>query len=96
MKKIVGIWPHNRGLKAEIEGLFPDDANVVPAIPGGPGPVVAVRELPPFACDALLVTDRSALYTAVAVALRLGVKLVPMREQLSDMLGGDVKEVGAP
>lgn len=92
MKKIVGIWPHSRQLKDEIEALEPN-ARVVPAIPGGPGPVVAVRELPPFACDALLVTDRAALAAAVQVVVDPGLRLVPMREALSTMYGAEIKEV---
>lgn len=94
--KIVPIHPYHPKIVAQIAAERPD-VRAVEAVPGGPGPVVAIRKMPPFACDAILVTDPAFLLAAVSVACDApGVRLVPMGEVLAEMMGapaGSVVEV---
>lgn len=93
--KIVPIFPFHPKIVAQIAAER-SDVNVVEALPGGPGPVVAIKRVPPFACDAILVTDPAFLMAAVSVACDLpGVRLVPMSEVLAGMLGVPADEVKA-
>jgi len=96
--KIVPIYPYHPKVVAQIAAERPD-VRAVEAIPGGPSPVVAIRRLPPFACDAILVNDPEYLSAAVSVAVdQPRVRLVPMSETLEVLLGaapGSVKAVSA-
>lgn len=93
--KIVPIYPFHPKVVEQINAERPE-VSVVEALPGGPSPVVAVRKMPPFACDAILVNDPACLMAAVSVACDMpGVRLVPMSETLANMLGVDPSDVKA-
>lgn len=95
--KIVPIYPYHPKIVAQIAAERPD-VSVVEALAGGPSPVVAIRQHPPFACDAILVTEPQYLMAAVSVACDApGVRLVPMGESLDRLFQvpvGSVTEVG--
>lgn len=82
MKRLVPVWPWPMPPKlAEIleaiEGIQP-----VEALPGGPGPVLAVRSAPPWACDSIVVLKPEKAAQAVDIVIRDGVKLSTMGEFL--------------
>lgn len=93
--KIVPIYPYHEKIVAQIVAER-RDVQVVEALPGGPSPVVAIRKMPPFACDAILVTEPGYLMAAVSVACDMpGVRLVPMSESLAGLFGVDPTDVKA-
>lgn len=96
--KIVPIHPYHPKIVAQITAERPD-VNPVEAVSGGPSPVVAIRSLPPFACDAILVNEPQFLMAAVSVACDMpGVRLVPMGAVLAGMMNvapDEVQEVKA-
>lgn len=93
--KIVPIYPYHPKIVAQIAAERPD-VSVVEALPGGPGPVVAIRKIPPFACDAILVNSPDYLPAAVSVACDMpNVRLVPMSETIAAMLGVESADVKA-
>lgn len=82
MKKIVPVFPWPMHPKtAEYMAAIPD-IEPVEALPGGPGPVLAVRDLPPFICDALVVTHPDRLVDAVNVITSRGIEWVNMAQRL--------------
>lgn len=72
---------------------------VVEAAPGGPGPVLAIRKTPSWACEAVVVEHPDALAWAVPLVLGYQVRLVTVATALSEMMGlkeGQVREVAWP
>lgn len=57
--------------------------NLVEAVPGGPGPVLAIRKAPPFACDAIVVLSPEKAAQAVDIVTSNGLELKTM----GDILG---------
>jgi hypothetical protein len=83
VKKLVTVypWPPPAGLQRILDGI--PDINVEQALPGGPGPVLAIRRPPPFVCDAIVVTDPERVPEAVRIVTSDGIEMVSMREMLS-------------
>ena len=78
MKKIVGVYPWPMHPKvAEVLEVIPD-VTLVEALPGGPGPVLAIRKVPPFACDAIVVLSPEKAAQAVDLITENGLMLVTM------------------
>lgn len=78
MKKIVTVWPWPMHPKVAevleaIEGI-----NLVQALPGGPGPVLAIRKAPPFACDSIVVSSPEKAAQAVDIVIANGIELSTM------------------
>ena len=67
---------------AEVLNAIPN-VRLVEALPGGPGPVLAIRKAPPFACDAILVLSPEKAAQAVDIITEDGIKLLTM----GDILG---------
>jgi hypothetical protein len=86
MKRIVPIypWPMHPKVAEAFDAI--EDINPVEAVPGGPGPIVAIKKLPPFVCDALLVSDPSRVADAVNVVTSNGIEMVSMRQVLEATL----------
>lgn len=95
MKKIVPVYPWPMYPKlAEVLASI-EDITPVQALPGGPGPVLAIKAAPPFVCDALVVTDPEAVEAAVQIVIGNGVELVTVRDRLSAVFG-TVREFEEP
>ncbi len=91
MRKIVPVFPWPMPVKlaealARIDGITP-----VEALPGGPGPILAIKT-PTFVCDALIVKDPKRIPDAVSVITADGIELVSMREQVGAIMGQEVSE----
>ena len=83
MKQIVPVWPWPMHPKvAEVLKVIPD-ISLVEALPGGPGPVLAIRKAPPFACDAIVILKPEKAAQGVDIVLQNGIKLATM----ADILG---------
>lgn len=82
MKRLLPVypWPLHPIVKAQLAEL--PDINPVEALPGGPGPVLAIRKLPPFVCDAVLVSEPQRLADAVHIVTSDGIEMVSMRTHL--------------
>jgi hypothetical protein len=88
VKKIVPVWPWPMHPKvAEVLNPIPG-ITLVEALPGGPGPVLAIRKAPPFACDAVVLSRPEKAVQAVDLVTANGVELVTVRDWLSEALGG--------
>lgn len=87
MKKIVPVypWPMHAKVADVVEAI--ENITPVQALPGGPGPVLSIKVTPPFVCDALVVTDPSAVEAAVRIITEGGVQLVTVRDQISAVFG---------
>lgn len=91
MKKIVPMYPWPMHPKvAEAMAAIPD-AVPVQALPGGPGPVLAIRKAPRFMADAIVVMSPERLPEAVHVVISDGLEMVTVRDQVTSVLGA-----GAP
>lgn len=88
MKKIVGVypWPMPPKLAEALQAI--DGINPVEALPGGPGPVLAIRKAPPFVCDAILVSSPERVADAVRIITADGIELVSAGDILGRMMGG--------
>ena len=87
MRRIVPVYPWPMHPKiAEALAAIPG-VNPVQALPGGPGPVLAIRNPPPFACDAIVVRSPEKLAQGVDIVTGDGIELKTM----GDILG--MKEV---
>ena len=94
MKRIVPVYPWPMPEKlAEALSAIPD-INPVEAIPGGPGPILAIRKAPPFVCDAILVSAPERVAEAVRIIVADGIELISAGDILGRMMGTeDVTEV---
>ena len=82
MKKIVTVYPWPMHPKvAEVLNAV-EGFNFVEALPGGPGPVLAIKSAPPFACDAIVVTSPQKAVQALDIITETGIKLVTMGQWL--------------
>ena len=82
MKKIVTVYPWPMHPKvAEVLNAI-EGVNLVEALPGGPGPVLAIKSAPPFACDAIVVTSPQKAVQALDIITETGIKLVTMGQWL--------------
>lgn len=86
MKKIVPVYPwpmHSRvaDALALIPGITP-----VPALSGGPGPVLAIKSPPPFVCDAVVVLEPEKLAQGVQVVIEDGIRMVTVRDMFSEAI----------
>lgn len=87
MKRIVPIWPWPMHPKvAEVVNAIPD-ITPVEALPGGPGPILAIRKAPPFACDAIVVQTPERVPEAVRVVVADGLELITVRDWMTLTLG---------
>lgn len=95
MKKIVPMYPWPMHPKvAEAMAAIPD-TTPVQALPGGPGPVLAIRKAPNFVADAIVVMSPGRLPEAVRVVIGDGLEMVTIRDQVTTVLGAgaSVKEM---
>lgn len=83
MKKLVPVWPWPMPAKLVEQLDAIPDINPVEALPGGPGPVLALRKAPPFACDAIVVSTPERVTEAVNIIIGDGIDLVTVRDWLS-------------
>jgi len=90
MIRIVPVhpWPMHPKV-AEVLETIPD-IRLVEALPGGPGPILAIRKAPPFVCDAIVVLSPEKAAQAVDVILGNGIELVTVRDALGTMLGQEL------
>lgn len=82
MNKIVTVhpWPMHPKVAevfAAIEGI-----SVHEALPGGPGPVIAIKQAPDFVCDAIVVKSPDRIIDAVHIVTADNIELVSMRQTL--------------
>ena len=82
MKKIVTVypWPMHPKVAEVLEAA--EGINLVEAVPGGPGPVLAIKSAPPFACDAIVVMSPQKALQALDIITETGIKLVTMGQWL--------------
>ena len=82
MKKIVTVypWPMHAKVAEVLQAV--EGVNLVEAVPGGPGPVLAIKSAPPFACDAIVVTSPQKALQALDIITETGIKLVTMGQWL--------------
>jgi len=87
MKKIVPVYPWPMHPKvAEVLQAVPN-ITLVQAVPGGPGPVLAIRKAPPFVCDAIVVLNPEKVAQAVDVVIANGLEMVTVRDMVSAVVG---------
>lgn len=89
MKKLLPVypWPMHPSVAAELAKL--PDIQPVEALPGGPGPVLAIRKVPTFMCDCIVVERPESLLAAVDVAMRDGLRIVTVRDMVSEIFNAD-------
>lgn len=93
MKKMVPVYPwpmHQKIIDAL--SLIPD-ITPVEANPGGPGPILAIRKLPPFVADAILVNSPDRIAEAVNIVTRNGIELVTIRDTMEVVFGPGITEI---
>lgn len=80
MKLTVPIypWPVPPIVQEQIDKL--GNYNLVEAVPGGPGPVLAIRKPPPFACDAVVVLKPENVADGLHVVTGEGIAMVTVRD----------------
>lgn len=90
MIRIVPVYPWPMHPKvAEVLEAVPD-IRLVEALPGGPGPILAIRKAPPFVCDAVVVLSPEKAVQAIDLVVGNGVELVTVRDALGAMLGKEL------
>lgn len=90
MKKIVPVYPWPMHPKvAEVLSVI-EGITLVEALPGGPGPILAVRKAPPFVCDSIVVSSPQKAAQAVDIVIGNGIELVTMADILSQTVGKSV------
>lgn len=92
MKRILPVypWPMHSKIAAEL-ALIPD-LMPIEALPGGPGPVLCIRKVPPFMADCIVVDQQSALASGLRIALADGIRMVTVRDKVSEIFGIQVVE----
>lgn len=82
MKKIVAVfpWPMHPKVAEVLEAI--EGVQLVEAMPGGPGPVLAIGKAPAFACDALVITSPQKAAQAIDIITETGIRLVTMGQWL--------------
>lgn len=103
--RIVPVFPPNAvdKVRDQVIAAVPEGQDgrimVVEAAPGGPGPVLAIRKTPRWACDAVVVEHPDALAWAVPLVLGYQVRVMTVAGVLGEMMGldeGEVREVKEP
>lgn len=92
MKKVVPVypWPMHQKIIDALDAI--PDIQPVQANPGGPGPILAIRQVPPFAADVILVNAPERVEEAVNIITRNGIELVTIRDKFTGVFGEGVKE----
>lgn len=87
MKQLVPIypWPVHPKVAEVLEPI--EGITLVEAVPGGPGPVLAIRKAPPFVCDAIVVMEPEKVAQAVDIVIANGLELVAKGDILGRMMG---------
>lgn len=90
MKKIVPVypWPMHPKVAEVLEAL--PNITLVQALPGGPGPVLAVGKAPEFVCDAIVVRTPQKAAQAVDIVIANGIEMVTVRDMLSAVVGKEL------
>ena len=95
VNKLVPVWPWPMHPKvAEVLQAIPG-VSLVEALPGGPGPVLAIRKAPPFACDAVVVLSPEKAVQGVDIVTGNGLELVTMGTILGRIAGQSVTELAS-
>lgn len=89
MRRIVPVfpWPMHPAVAEVLEAI--EDINLVEALPGGPGPILAIGKAPTFMCDALVVTKPQSVAEAVKVIIGDGIELMTVRDMVGKAIGAD-------
>lgn len=96
MKRIVPVFPWPMHPKvAEVINAIPD-INPVEALPGGPGPILAVGKPPTFMADAIVVRSPDRVPEAIKIIVGDGIELVTVRDMVESALGQPVVEKAEP
>lgn len=67
-------WPMHPKVAEVLEAL--PDLNLVEALPGTPGLVLAIKKAPPFACNAVVLSDPQKAAQAVDLVTENGIKIM--------------------
>jgi hypothetical protein len=95
MKKLVPVYPFP--IHPKVTQALPQDGYLyVEALPGGPSPVLAIRKAPPWVCDAIVVMEPSKLAQAVDIVASDGIRMVTVRDTISDIFGVELTEAVGP
>lgn len=96
MKKMVPVypWPMHSSVADAIEAI--DNVYAVEAVPGGPGPILAIRKPPPFMADAIIVHRPEQIPSAVKIITSDGIELVTVRDTITSVFGEGVVEKTKP
>ena len=86
MRRLLPVYPWPMHPQIAKELAKRTDIQPVEALPGGPGPVLAIRKAPTFVCDAIVVERPERLLAGVDVALRDGLKIVTVRDMVSEAM----------
>lgn len=92
MKRLVPVspWPMHPKVAEVLEAI--EGIVLVQALPGGPGPILAIGKAPAFVCDAIVVKSPEKAAQAVDIIISNGLELVTVRDMVEEALGVDVKE----
>jgi hypothetical protein len=87
MRNIVPIhpWPMHPKVAEVVNAI--EGINPIEALPGGPGPVLAIRQAPPFVCDAIVVMRPDRVPEAVKLIVGDGLELVTVRDWVKRNFG---------
>lgn len=95
MKKLIPVYPFP--IHPKVAALLPQDGYLyVEAMPGGPSPVLAIRKAPPWVCDAVVVMEPEKAAQAVDIVASDGVRMVTVRDTISDIFGAELTEAVGP
>ena len=88
MRRVLPVypWPMHQSV---IDALAELDVDPVEALPGGPGPVLAIRKSPPFICDAIVVLELQRVAEAAHVVTSDGMMMVSMRDMVQKAFDGN-------
>lgn len=94
MKKLIPVYPWP--LHPKVAEVLPDGYQYEEALPGSPGPILAIRTAPPWVCDAIVVLEPHRAAQAVDIIASDGIKLVTVRDMLSEIFGAPLVETSGP
>lgn len=93
MNKLVPVypWPMHASVSAALSALESEmDISVIEAVPGGPGPILAINTVPPFVTDAIVVRKPEHIAAAVRIVIGNGIELHTVRDTMGRYLGKDL------
>lgn len=89
MNRIVPVypWPMHPVVKEQLDAI--EGITVIEALPGIPGPILAINQVPEFAVDAIVVRSPEHIPAAIKIVTSNGIELHTVRDMISAWMGSD-------